>query len=358
MKQRSVLLALCCTVLLWVVACADMGGGAANGTNALPPTPLVWPKPPEAERIRLVQVVSTPRDWGITRSFWRRLADALSGRAEDALQRPSAVAERAGVLYVADPGAAALWIFDAPRDRAIRVTQVGEQGLASPVSLALGPQDGVFVADTALKKVFLLDRDGQLVRTFETQGLERPAAVVWDDHTHRLFVLDSLRHRVTVFDGNGALLRHMGESGNQGGQFNRPTHMALDTSDHLGNLLITDALNFRVQAINPQGGLLWKFGQNGNGSGDFAAPKGLATDQEGHLYVVDALFEVVQIFNRQGQLLLAFGGRGNGVGQFMLPRGVFVSAQDKVYVADTYNQRIQVFLGALASREAVKEGVK
>jgi len=104
--------------------------------------------------------------------------------------------------------------------------------------------------------------------------------------------------------------------------------------------------------------LLWKFGQNGNGSGDFAAPKGLATDQEGHLYVVDALFELVQIFNRQGQLLLAFGGRGNGVGQFMLPRGVFVSAQDKVYVADTYNQRIQVFLGALASREAVKEGVK
>lgn len=358
MKQRHVVWVLWGVMLLWLTACADVGGGAARGTAQLPPTPLVWPKPPAAERIRLVQVVSGPQDWGITRSFWRRVADALSGRAQEVLLRPSAVAERAGVLYVADPGVPALWIFDAPRDRSIQVTQVGAQALMSPVALALGPQEGVFVADTALKKVFLLDHDGLLLRTFETQGLERPAAVLWNDATHELFVLDSLRHRVTVFDGNGALLRHVGDSGAQNGQFNRPTHLTGDSSDPQGNLLVTDALNFRVQAINPQGGFLWKFGQNGNGSGDFAAPKGLATDKEGHIYVVDALFEVVQIFNRQGQLLLAFGGRGNGAGQFALPRGIFISPDDKVYVADTYNQRVQVFLGALAPRVADKEGVK
>ncbi len=345
-------------LLALLTACADLGEGMASANQALLQRPLVWPQPPETERIRLVQVVASPRDWGISRSFWQRMGDALSGRAPDALQNPSAVAERAGVLYVADPGAAALWLWDAPRDRAIKVTQVGEQLLASPVALALGPQAGVFVADTVLKKVFLLDRDGVLLRTYATQGLERPAAVVWNEALQQLFVLDSLRHRVTVFDANGALLRHMGENGDQGGQFNRPTHMALDSTTVQGDLLITDALNFRVQAISAQGGFLWKFGQNGNGSGDFAAPKGLATDQEGHLYVVDALFEVVQIFNRQGQLLLAFGGRGSALGQFMLPRGVFVSAQDKVYVADTYNRRIQVFLGALASRVVAKEGVK
>jgi len=358
MKRRTISVFLLGVTLLFVSSCVGLSRTDTDNTTPMPATPLVWPKAPAAERIRLLQVVHRAADWGISRSFWQRIGDALSGRAEDALMRPSAMVERARVLYVADPGAQALWIFDAPRDRSIKVTQVNGQGLVSPVAVALGPQDSVFVADTVLKKVFLIDREGALVHTYETQGLERPAAVVWDEAKHMLFVLDSLRHRVTVFDGNGALLRHLGENGSQNGQFNHPTHLALDSLDARGNLLITDALNFRVQSIDQSGGFLWKFGQNGNGSGDFAAPKGLATDVAGHVYVVDALFDVVQIFNRQGQLLLAFGERGTGLGQFMLPRGIFISPQDKVYVADAYNQRIQIFLGALAPRTGAQEGVK
>jgi len=130
------------------------------------------------------------------------------------------------------------------------------------------------------------------------------------------------------------------------GQFNHPTHLALDAS---GALLVTDALNFRIQALSQDGAFLWKFGHQGNGSGDFAAPKGIAADAGGHYYVVDALFDLVQIFDQRGQLLLVFGERGEQPGQLMLPRGIFVSEQDKVYVADAYNHRVQVFQGAIAT---------
>jgi DNA-binding beta-propeller fold protein YncE len=314
--------------------------------------PLVWPKPPAQERIRYVRSVSGPQDWGISRSLLRRMFDALSGRGEERFVRPSAVAERDGVLYVADPGAQALWILNLPRERFARITQIGEQGLLSPVALALGPDGAVFLADTALKQVFLLDRDGALVRTFDTQGLERPAGVAWDEATQRLFVLDSLRHRIAVFDANAKLLGNLGESGKEDGQFNHPTHLALDAIDGSEALLVTDALNFRIQAIDRKGALLWKFGKVGNGAGDFAAPKGIASDRAGHVYVVDALFDAVQIFDRRGRLLLGFGERGSGPGQFMLPGGIFISAEDKVYVADAYNRRIQVFLGAVATAAA------
>lgn len=341
-------LALAATLLL-ITACAEHARRPGPDSDETAAAPLVWPKPPAQERIRYLRSVSGPHDWGISRSLLRRLVDALSGRGEEGFNRPSAVAERDGVLYVADPGAQALWILDAPRDRYARVTHIGEQALVSPVALALGSGGAVFVADTGLKQVFLLDRDGALIRSIATQGLERPAGLAWDEAAQRLFVLDSLRHRIAVFDANGTLLGNLGDSGAKNGQFNHPTHLALDASDVGHSLLVTDALNFRIQAIDQKGDFLWKFGKAGNGAGDFAAPKGIASDSAGHVYVVDALFDAVQIFDRQGLLLLGFGERGAGRGQFMLPRGIYISADDKVYVADAYNQRVQIFLGAVAT---------
>ena len=105
--------------LLLAGACAGPAPVADSAPTAA--VPLVWPKAPEQARIRYLRSVTGPRDWGITRSFFRRLADALSGRDEEIFQRPGAVAERDGVLYVADPEAQALWILDAPRSRTVRV---------------------------------------------------------------------------------------------------------------------------------------------------------------------------------------------------------------------------------------------
>ncbi|MBE0474674.1 hypothetical protein [Rhodoferax sp.] len=332
---------LATTVLLLAGGC-----GTPVPAPAMDPAALVWPEPPEPPRIRYLQSVAGAQDWGIERSWLQRLGDALMGTGAQQLVRPSAVAEAAGVLYVADPGTRSLWILDRPNKRASQLKKVGNEALVSPVALALRADGAVFVADTGLNKVFLLDREGALLRTFATQGLERPAGLAWSEAARRLYVLDSKRHRITVFDGNGALLRHMGGSGRGDGQFNYPTHLALDAS---GALLVTDALNFRIQALSQDGAFLWKFGHQGNGSGDFAAPKGIAADAGGHYYVVDALFDLVQIFDRSGQLLLVFGERGERPGQLMLPRGIFISNEDKVYVADAYNHRVQVFQGAIAT---------
>lgn len=264
----------------------------------------------------------------------------LTGDGAEVFVRPAAVAQREGVLYVADPGAQSLWLIDRPRGRYSRLANIGADALVSPVALAVRADGSVFVADTALKKVFLVTRDGAPVRTIALQGLERPAGLAWDETARRLYVLDSVRHRIAVFDGNGALLRHLGEAGDRDGQFNHPTHVALDAG---GTLLVTDALNFRVQALDRDGRFLWKFGQVGDGAGDFAAPKGVAADREGNVYVADAMFDAVQIFDRTGALLLGFGSRGTGRGEFSLPGGIFIADDGRIYVADTYNRRVQIF---------------
>jgi len=250
-----------------------------------------------------------------------------------------AVAQWQRVLYVADPGVPALWIFDAEHHALERIQRVGNETLQSPVALALRPDGSVYLADSALKKVFLLARDGKLLTEVAATGLQRPAGLAYDPQRQRLYVADSAAQQIKVLAGSGESLATWGHAGKNDGEFNFPTHLVLDTA---GNLVVTDALNFRLQAFDPDGRFLWKFGRHGDASGDFASPKGVAVDRDNHVFVVDALFDVVQIFNGTGQLLLGLGDHGTQPGQFWLPAGIFVNASNDIYVADAYNQRIQV----------------
>jgi DNA-binding beta-propeller fold protein YncE len=338
------------TAGLWggVLLASWLAAGCETPSTARPAPPAgleapVWPRPPAEPRIRWVASVAAPADWGIKKSFFGRLLDALSGDGEAHFTRPTGVAERDGVLYVADPGAQALWILDARRNRFDRIDRLGDTTLVSPVAVALGPGDTVFVADSWRKQIFVVDRRGKLLRAFGREALARPAAVAFDATAGQLYVADSVAHRIRVFSTDGTLLRSLGGNGRRDGEFNFPTHLALDAQ---GTLLVTDALNFRVQAFSRAGKFLWKLGRAGDGSGDFAAPKGLASDAAGNVYVVDSLFDAVQVFARDGTLLLAFGERGSKAGQFWLPGGIFVGPRGRIYVADAYNQRIQVFRAA------------
>lgn len=345
--MRTFRLTIVLAFAVLVSACQAPSPGAIESKQAaaLP----VWPQSPEEPRIRYVRSVSGPQDWGITKSFVRRFVDALAGRGAEHFLRPTGVAEREGVLYVADPGAQALWILDSRQERTIKVTEIGNAPLASPVAVAMRPDGAVYLADTGLKKVFLLDRNGKLLRIAAEEGLARPAGIAYDAASGRLYVVDSAAHRIGLFDEGGALLGTWSRAGVADGELNHPTHLALDRE---GTLLVTDALNFRIQAFGREGRFLWKLGRHGDGSGDFAAPKGVAADSEGNVYAVDALFDAVQIFARDGTLLLAFGERGVRPGQFWLPGGLFVSPEDRIYVADAYNQRIQVFDRARGAAKA------
>lgn len=333
-----------------IFSLALMLAGACGAPNAVsthgeersaPAVERVWPAPPARARIRFVRSFERPADLGIRKSLYQRVVDSLAGqRDEYRFERPTGVAEREGIVYVADPDAQAIWIVDAAHGHFTRVESAGELALVSPVAVCLGPEGTVFVADTGLKKVLILDREGHLVREAVPGGVERPAGVAFDPGTRRLYVADSALDRIFVYRADGASLGVWGGPGTGDGEFNHPTHVSVERD---GTVLVTDALNFRIQAFDATGKLAWKFGRHGDGSGDLAAPKGVASDVGGHVYVVDALFDTVQIFDRDGALLLAFGDKGSGPGDFSLPGGLFVNDAGRIYVADGYNHRINVF---------------
>jgi sugar lactone lactonase YvrE len=347
--RRAPRLVLCIALALGAAGCAQV----PVTPQVQAPAELVWPRPPAPARVRFVRNVATPADWGVSRSPFQAFMDKVTGQRPFRFIRPTGVAARGSVLYVADPGAQALVVFDTAQGHDRTIARIDGERLASPVAVALGRGDTVFLVDSALRKVFVLDAEGRSMRSIGGEGrLARPAGVAYDAVADRLYVSDAATHRIIVFSADGRMLESFGANGTGLGEFNFPTHLALTRE---GDLLVTDTLNFRVQVLARNGRPITAFGRAGDGSGDFAAPKGIGADSVGNIFVVDALFDAVQVFGRDGSLLLGFGERGTQAGRFWLPNGLFIDPSDNVYVADSYNQRISIFERVQASAPRANE---
>jgi sugar lactone lactonase YvrE len=248
------------------------------------------------------------------------------------------VADSAGRIYVADAGAG-IYLFDLVQKKVI----VQEQGFGgspiTPVSLALGNPDTLYVIDSQLHRVLIYD-SGLNPLSELSDDFQRPAGIAFDPLSGDLFVTDAGRNLIYRYGTTGKLVAVIGETGEASGGYNVPTHIWVDSSD----VYITDSFNFQIKRINRAGMVASVYGHVGQVTGALARPKGIATDRAGHIYVVDALFCNVQIFDKSGKLLLFFGEPGGmGAAEFCLPNGIFIGRDEKIYIADTYHSRIQVF---------------
>lgn len=316
-------------------------------TAAAPPSeaPPQWPPAPAQARLRYAGEIQGPRLAGIGRlgGFLRALVglDKAGEITKDRLVKPTGVFVSSGTLFVADPGRRAVLRYDEATGKGEWWPRSAKTPLLSPVSVA-GAADGrLFVADSMLGKVFILDREGKVKGELEgdPQGMGQPAGVAVSEK--RVYVSDAKNHRVSVYGLEGAFLQSFGRRGTGQGEFNFPTYLWFDKA--LGQLWVSDSGNFRFQWFNADGRFLGKMGENGNRPGYLARPRGVARDSEGHVYATDAAFDAFQIFEPGGEFLLFVGRAGAQPGEFSMPGGVFVDGRDRVYVADTQNARVQVF---------------
>jgi DNA-binding beta-propeller fold protein YncE len=261
----------------------------------------------------------------------------------DAFVLPVAVAKGSdGRLAVADMGRRCVHLFVPARQQYLRLDGGPTEKIVSPVGVAFADDERLFLSDSA-GRVFVFGEDGTFVRTITAAGgapLERPTGLAWSPKRRRLYVVDTLAHRIYAFSEAGEYEKSFGARGEAAGQFNFPTHIFWAAP---GELYVTNSLDFRIDILDEDGNSVGSFGHHGDGSGDLAMPKGVAVDAEGIVYVADALFDNVQLFDRGGRFLLTVGGRGSDFGEFWLPGGLFISADGELYVCDTYNRRIQVF---------------
>lgn len=330
---------LLCIGIALLNACAS---APSQPLSQIPPQTQVWPDPPATARIAYVMDFSQPEDLGFTRGFFRKISDFFTGESEAKLIRPMAIiVDAKNNIYVADPGAKGVHRFSYQHGKHDIIRLKDNKPLLSPVALARGPADKIYISDSSLKQIFVADAGSEFAEPLTLSAeLQQPTGIAFDPQRQELIVADTTAHKIKIFNHKGDLLNSFGGRGDSDAQFNYPTLIWRDSNGHL---LVTDSLNFRIQEFDPQYHFIRQFGQHGDATGYLARPKGIATDKTGHIYIVDGLFHALQVFDHSGNLLLYIGGQGSQSGKFWLPTGIYIGENDTIYVADSHNHRIQVF---------------
>ncbi len=300
---------------------------------------------PSRASVDYLRTIPSVREFTKPRSFLGKLLNFVAGPPEDRpeIVRPYATAlDSTGRLLIADPGQRGVHIFDFEKRKYQFLKGPKNRVFASPIDVACDTNDDIYVSDSLRAQIYVFDVRGRFLRAFGGTGdgrLQRPTGMLLDRAARRIYLTDTLRHQVLVFGLDGSLLRAFGKRGDGPGEFNFPTALALSS----GKLYVVDSMNFRIQAFTSEGAFLNTFGKLGNQTGTLNRPKGIAADTDGNLYLVDALFETVQVFDPQGRLLYYFGSGGARPGEFQLPTGISIDNRNIIYVADSLNSRVQVF---------------
>ncbi|WP_316364418.1 6-bladed beta-propeller [Candidatus Thiodiazotropha sp. CDECU1] len=344
-RYQSIFMMVQVVALLAIIAlmsgCASRTPSSASENDQA--DNFVWPAPPAKPRIRYLGSLKSSES--LNEGGKLNLRDWFLGKNEEesiALIKPYGVhSDSLGRVYVADTGIAGLVVFDLNKQSLAYWGTSGPGALKKPTGVTTDSQGNVYVSDVIDHRVVIFDNEGRFLNAYGGKDvLTSPVGLAFNDSTQQLYVVDSKQHQVIVFNQDGGVDFTIGSRGDENGNFNFPTNIALDQS---GLLYIADTMNFRVQIFDQTGKHLKSFGKLGDGRGHFSRLKGIGIDSEGYIYTVDAAFNNVQIFNQDGQLMLALGQSGTGPGGFYLPAGAHVDRNNRIFIADQLNQRIQMF---------------
>jgi len=346
MRTNNLIFVLLMVYLFFFTGCAEVTVARIERSNI----DIAWPRPPLKAKIKFIGSISRIQETGLSeeKGFLAKSWEKITGMdIEDyRFLAPYGVSvDEDGTLYVVDRDKAEIVVIniDTGITSVFSAFPDDRSGFSeeSDYPLGIAVAENLYVTYPKSGKVRVFSREGLFKKEFgEASGLERPTGVAVNIQEDRLYIVDTTKHNIKVFNLKGDFISSFGKRGMKEGEFNYPTHIFAGND---GTIYITDEMNFRVQTLSKTGEFLSTVGEVGQVLGTFQSPKGVATDSNGNIYVADAMADHIQVFNKQGALLIAFGENGYGYGQFGGPAGMFIDKKDQLYIADLYNQRIQIF---------------
>lgn len=313
---------------------------------------LVFPSPPDQPKFVFERSIYTSHDV-VPKGKDAALMQVLTGEGErggEGLQKPYAIAVRQGRLYVSDPVAGTVKLFDIPGRRFLAIGPDPQETLVQPLGIDVDEHFNLYVVDGAARDVKIYDAGGKFVRRLGgPKDFFRPSGIAASPDGERVYVVDTGgvarkdEHRIRVYAARtGQHLYDIGRRGSADGEFNLPRDVALAAD---GRLYVVDSGNFRVQVLDRDGSFVRAFGSIGRQFGNFARPREVAVDPQGTVYVSDAAFGNMQIFSAEGELLMFIGARSerDEPARYTLLSGVGVDTDGRIYVADEFFRRVDVF---------------
>lgn len=182
----------------------------------------------------------------------------------------------------------------------------------------------------------------------EVERMQRPVGVLVDGQD--VFVVDSARHKIDVFNLDGEFKRSFGAS-----ETIVPLYITKNPKD--GNLYVSDRRDRSIHVFTRAGKYLRDFDPklpkselpSFDSAGVQWAPVAIAFHADGTMYVTEILNgHRLLVFSPDGKFKKSVGTVGividakKGPEVFQFPNGIAVNG-DLVYVTDSNNRRVQVF---------------
>ncbi len=220
-----------------------------------------------------------------------------------------------------------------------------EDGMKNPYGVDINSLGHIYVSDSGKNRVLIFDSMGTLIAKWDKQGSgegefnTKGFGGLAIDANDNIFVVDNANYRIQKFDKGGNFITQWGAKGTENSQFVRAIGIAVDVN---GNVYVTDDSNPYVQKFDNDGKFLMRFGGPGDGGGTFRHATGIAVDLNGNIFVADYETKFVQKFDTSGSFVTAWmmGGDINVIGT---PEGIAVDAEGNVYITDYDQGRLQVF---------------
>jgi DNA-binding beta-propeller fold protein YncE len=248
-------------------------------------------------------------------------------------------------VIVSDPGGDAVHVLDPKGRTSFRILSGKGRRLQEPAGVAVDADDNIYVADSTRGMVLVFDRYGSFLRyigDFDGEPqYQGPHGIAIDRKAGHLYLVDSPRNLVFMLDLKGTVLKRMGKyrDGTGVGEFDYPTDIAVNHN----LVFVLDSSGSRVQSLDSDCNLLGSFNVPRTPSPQANRENGLGADSQGNVYV--SFFNRARIlaYSQDGHLLASFGQPGPRVGEFAGPDGLWIDAANRVYVADSGNGRVQLF---------------
>ena len=225
------------------------------------------------------------------------------------------------------------------------VTSIGESGsnagqFANPRSpdyevddgpwgMTLGPNGGIYVADTWGHRIQRFDADMQLDLAFNIGGLfgPRDIAIMADGN---LIIVDTGNKRLGIYDQSGSLQRIIGEEGDGHGQFREPSSITISSS---GAIYVADYWNKRIQRFDSEMQYSGEFEVDSWGSRGTTDRAYIVALADGTILATDPANGNILIFDVNGEEIAAWSlpsqaGTSRPIGIAVDP------AEENVYITD------------------------
>jgi len=294
--------------------------------------PVFFPPPPNEPRIQFLKAINSSADVvGKSESFSMvAVVGKVEKQGDFPIAKPYGVATHKGKIYICDAGASQVFIMDLVNRTFEKLKGNFSTGkLKKPINLVVDEEGRLYVTDTSRKEVLVYDQSGNYLRSLGSKLDWKPVDI--GAYGKFLYVTDIKNNEVKVLDReNGTLVSGFGATGAEDKLDNLSMPLGLSVTKK-GDLRVVNMGGGRVVTLDRDGHVLSSFGKMGDGFGQFGRPKGIADDNQGRIYVVDTAHQNVQVFSDKARLLTFFGDPGLPKGSMNMPVAIAVTTDNLDY---------------------------